>query len=838
MLSSLDADTNTEEDEELELEEQTEESENYEYVRISELYGHKGLSTVVSSTKTLQYEYKAGPYEGFFKAENIGNYSSKIKNICDIIYNKNTGIVSEGIILIYSQYLYGGLIPMALALEEMGFTKYNSKSLFHTPPTRQVDARTMQEPVDKKDFKPARYIMITGNLNLSPNNDNDVKAITNIDNIYDEVNNVDISGEKIKVVLISQSGSEGIDFKAIRQVHILEPWYNMNRIEQVIGRAVRNLSHKWLPLKKRNVQIFLHGTVLKEQKSESADVYIYRVAEYKAKQIGVVTRLLKENAVDCLLNYDQTNFSQEKMRTTLNIVLSTNPTEMIPFQVGDSPYSMTCDYMENCDYKCNSKLPETTNEYTYGEAFARANIDTIMNRIRSLFKESFFYKKTDLLKRINPHSRYATIQIYVALTEFIENQNMYIRDKYDRLGRLVNIGEYYLFQPVELNNKNISLYERSVPFRDVPDKIEMIQERERERDIEIEPLREKEIRLHMRESIDTETPIGKLVNLLENQYNLSIDIINKTEDEIRQIEKIRQGEEVWIEKYTIIGIVLYQLSKYPILLNMDTVISEQALKQLLVEYIIDSLLPDEKLLLLLFSLNSTSTMIEKNDFFTIMKSYCDNLLIHLIDDKGKKSYGYISYKNTTQYYLYYKEDTEWTYKKVSYTKTAKYSDSQKMITQQEENMRNVYENRECNKIVGFVDIKDNNIMVFKTKVTEKDPTVKRLQSGRICNKTTNKSQMTETLNSIVGNRDMYINDKEKGGEKQGRSFYNNMEITNTNVYVYYSNENELCYFTEFILRYYEKILYNGKVWFLNYETQSFLDFPNIKPNSQTNKIIL
>ena len=27
------------------------------------------------------------------------------------------------------------------------------------------------------------------------------------------------------------AGSEGIDFKFIRQVHILEPWFNINRID-------------------------------------------------------------------------------------------------------------------------------------------------------------------------------------------------------------------------------------------------------------------------------------------------------------------------------------------------------------------------------------------------------------------------------------------------------------------------------------------------------------------------------------------------------------------------------------------------------------------------------
>ena len=80
--------------------------------------------------------------------------------------------------------------------------------------------------------------MITGDKALSPNNVEDFKLLTNSDNK---------NGTSVKVVLISQAGSEGLDFKFIRQVHILEPWYNMNRIEQIIGRAVRNCSHKDLP---------------------------------------------------------------------------------------------------------------------------------------------------------------------------------------------------------------------------------------------------------------------------------------------------------------------------------------------------------------------------------------------------------------------------------------------------------------------------------------------------------------------------------------------------------------------------------------------------------------
>ena len=119
------------------------------------------------------------------------------------------------------------------------------------------------KPRASKTDKIARYIMITGNPRLSPNNDADIKAATGLDNK---------DGHKIKVIIISRAGSEGVDFKFIRQVHILEPWYNMNRIEQIIGRAVRNFSHKDLPFEKRNVQIFMYGSLLEGNEEEAADM--------------------------------------------------------------------------------------------------------------------------------------------------------------------------------------------------------------------------------------------------------------------------------------------------------------------------------------------------------------------------------------------------------------------------------------------------------------------------------------------------------------------------------------------------------------------------------------
>ena len=90
----------------------------------------------------------------------------------------------------------------------------------------------------------------------------------------------------------------------------MEPWYNMNRIEQIIGRARRNCSHKELDKEKRNVQVYLHGTIIYDTNIETLDMYMYRQAEIKAISIGKITRLLKQNAIDCLLNENQKDFSK------------------------------------------------------------------------------------------------------------------------------------------------------------------------------------------------------------------------------------------------------------------------------------------------------------------------------------------------------------------------------------------------------------------------------------------------------------------------------------------------------------------------------------------------
>ena len=439
-------------------------------VQIDDLIGITGLQNIIEYNKANKSNYKIrSGYENIFAPNNIAKYSFKFKNIMNLIEN------SKGPIIIYSQFVELGLIPFALMLESHGFRRYGTNSLFESPQSEELDVNTYKlksETLknDSSKFKCAKYAMITGDKIMNPKHvvDKEINACTNIKNLY---------GEEIKVILISMAGSEGIDLKYIRQIHILEPWYNINRLEQIIGRGVRNCSHSNLPLKERNVKIYMHGTVLKEGKEgkEAIDLSVYRMAEKKAKQIGTVTRLLKEISIDCYLNEGLLKYSESNLKKIftegLDIELSND--EQIKYVIGDKVNSALCDYMESCEYTCSNKNKKADydssidpdNLISYNDTYLEMNNEKIMKIINDLFKEKFFYEKIDLFNSINLRNNFSVLAINNALTELVENNNIFVKDKYDRLGKIQNIGTLYIFQPAELNYPNTSLYDNTTPIR-------------------------------------------------------------------------------------------------------------------------------------------------------------------------------------------------------------------------------------------------------------------------------------------------------------------------------------------------------------------------------------
>ena len=297
-------------------------------------------------------------------------------------------------------------------------------------------------------------------------------------------------GDIIKVILISRAGSEGIDLKNIRSIHIMEPWYNMNRIEQIIGRGVRNCSHRLLPYKKRNVLIYLYGTSYENENDElveGIDLYLYRISEIKAIKIGAVTRILKETAVDCLLSSEYNDLSIDKLDTKTEQLFANQ--KQVNINIGDKPFSAICDYMESCSYNCisindsdnditniNFDDNNYTNKDTLDEFHVLNNINQLVFNIKILFKEKHFYYYEEIVNKLTHFNKYPESDIKAALNILTSNHNEELLDMFERVGYIINHGNIYFFQPKEITSKNISLLERSTPIDYKHNKLELTKE--------------------------------------------------------------------------------------------------------------------------------------------------------------------------------------------------------------------------------------------------------------------------------------------------------------------------------------------------------------------------
>jgi len=65
----------------------------------------------------------------------------------------------------------------------------------------------------------------------------------------------DYNAGKIKALLLSSAGGEGLDLKGTRLIQLLEPHWNQEKLKQVVGRGIRYKSHAALPANERNVRV-------------------------------------------------------------------------------------------------------------------------------------------------------------------------------------------------------------------------------------------------------------------------------------------------------------------------------------------------------------------------------------------------------------------------------------------------------------------------------------------------------------------------------------------------------------------------------------------------------
>ena len=241
-------------------------------------YGKDGFSNFFEQSTNSKKQAVVKYREGFpkFTEKFLSKHACKLKTILEHIQK------AEGIVMVFSFYIYSGLLPLAIALEHAGYTKHGGSLLKEGAPKSSKGS----------------YIILTAKEEYSPDNHKQIRELNSPENK---------DGDKIKIVLVGQVGSEGLDLQCVREVHIMEPWYHMNKIEQIIGRAVRFKSHERLPSEKRNATIYRHVALFDKRETETLDYKNYRISEQKMKRIDQVEDILSKYALDCPLNVEENN---------------------------------------------------------------------------------------------------------------------------------------------------------------------------------------------------------------------------------------------------------------------------------------------------------------------------------------------------------------------------------------------------------------------------------------------------------------------------------------------------------------------------------------------------
>ena len=266
--------------------------------------------------------------ESVFAGAGLASHAPKIARIVDSITR------AKGISFVYSRYVKAGALPLAIALELRGWCRVLADG---TPAPLLKRSGAVPAP---KFF----YILLTSDEEISPNFNGLIEYATTFKTTEEA-----LLGKKVKAIIGSQVASEGLDLKCIRELHILDGWYHLNRIEQIEGRGVRFCSHVALPLEERNCLLYLHA--LNTPVIETADLYAYRLAVRKAQPVGRVSRLMKINAWDCMLNMDAILLKDLPRRNIVDAQGRSIPN----YDLQDKPYTSFCDFMDKCEYICGSR---------------------------------------------------------------------------------------------------------------------------------------------------------------------------------------------------------------------------------------------------------------------------------------------------------------------------------------------------------------------------------------------------------------------------------------------------------------------------------------------------
>ena len=364
------------------------------------------------------------------------------------------------------------------------------------------------------------YVLLTGDKQVSVNND---KHIT------ESKSSVNKNGDVIKVIMISSVATEGVDFKNVREIHILEPWYNMSQIEQVTGRGVRKNSHIDLIESKRNTTIYLHANIIKDSPVESVDFRMYRTSIMKQLAISKLERIIKSASVDCNLNKNANYYP----RNFKKIDILTSQKELIKdFPLGDVDHTRICDYTK-CKYDCVPIIDKKKPSFIKNTELIEYDIRSYVKNIIKIYekKQLNFITYNDIAKHFK--NKYILDH---ALAELISKDNYYLVNKVK--GKFIYKSNKYIFLPSFLEDQKAALsyrdyIQRSIPRRITLNNVKSSKEKPKEpRSLDIKSLQDTFNKYLVDEN-----------DMLPIIYSIAFDMLNKT-DQLTIIESLLNDSNI------------------------------------------------------------------------------------------------------------------------------------------------------------------------------------------------------------------------------------------------------------------------------------------------------
>jgi len=292
--------------------------------------------------------------------DNIKKYSTKLHSLLLNIENLKD---KEGTIFIYSNYVTeSGVNVLKALLLANGYYFYS-----HPNKTKQ---RT--------------FAFFETNFTDAKKN--------NILKIFNSKENK--NGDLIKIFIGSPMTSEGVNFKNIRQLHILDPHWNYSKLDQIIGRSVRFNSHEFIKKENRNVEIYKYASVpSKKSQTFSIDLYKYELCIEKDKALKELEYILKTIAIDCKINKIEHNKKFDNTRK--------------------------CNY-KKCKYEC--LIPQ--NLITKHTTSKKVNYDTY--NINHHNKEEYNYIKQEIVSLFSTYKILHLHDIEFFLNKIEHKKNIYV----------------------------------------------------------------------------------------------------------------------------------------------------------------------------------------------------------------------------------------------------------------------------------------------------------------------------------------------------------------------------------------------------------------------------